>query len=376
LICIPTYNEADNIAEFLTAVFESSPPGAHVLVVDDNSPDNTALVAEGLIPSFSGKLHLLKRPGKEGLGRAYLAAFRWGLERDYRIFLEMDADFSHHPRYIVPMLAEIENCDAVLGSRNVEGGGVEGWPFFRRCVSKGGSLYSRIVLGCPVRDLTGGFNMWTREALQKIGLENITASGFLFQVEMKYLAWKKGLRIREVPIIFTDRRHGKSKMSRGIFFEALIKVWGIKLGIDPGAAARQFVKFAVTGGLGTVTNLLVFFIAADRFSLPEIPVGFACFLIAGTQNYVINHLWSFADHTGGGRLRAKKWLLFLCSALAGLAVNMTVMKLLIMHLNLPYKFIAQACGIAAGMAVNFVAAKKFVFKENRHEPVKNQDIHS
>ena len=362
LICVPTYNEAENIAPFLDSVFNNVPPDVHILVIDDNSPDGTALIVEKMKNKCPGRLHLLKRPGKQGLAAAYLAAFDWGLARNYDVFLEMDADFSHDPAYIPTMREEIKTNDAVIGSRNVRGGGVEGWSFARNIISKGGSLYSRTVLGCKINDLTGGFNMWTKNALDKIELENIISKGYSFQVEMKYRAWMRGCQIKEIPIVFTDRKHGKSKMSKKIFFEALLNVWKIKLAENDNNALFQFVKFSMTGGLGAITNMFVFFLCADKANLPEIPVSILCFLIAGTQNYIINHKWSFVVKQFKAPLSIKKWLVFLSASVLGLTVNVLVMTSILAHWTLPYKFIAQAAGIASGMVFNFTVSKFFVWK--------------
>jgi dolichol-phosphate mannosyltransferase len=182
---------------------------------------------ENLISQFPDRLHLLKRAGKQGLGTAYLAGFAWGWER-YSIFLEMDADFSHKPAYIPQMLNKIESFDVVIGSRNVRGGRVEGWSALRNLISKGGSLYSRMVLGCPIHDLTGGFNMWRKEALEKIGLANIISKGYSFQIEMKYRAYRAGCAVAEIPIVFPDRTKGASKMSKKIFIEALFNIWKLR----------------------------------------------------------------------------------------------------------------------------------------------------
>jgi dolichol-phosphate mannosyltransferase len=362
LIAVPTYNEAQNIESFIKAVFENVPSWAEILVIDDNSPDGTAEIVEKLIPDSQNRLHILNRLEKQGLGKAYLAAFDWGLSRGYDVFLEMDADFSHNPAYIPGMLKEIASHDVVIGSRNVKGGGVEGWSALRNLVSKGGSLYSRVVLGCPVKDLTGGFNMWTKKALEKIGLDRIISRGYSFQVEMKYRAYSAGCSIREIPIIFPDRKQGVSKMSKGIFFEAFLNVWKIKKAVGFDSGLGQFIKFAITGALGTFTNLLVFFIFADQFNLPEIPVSIGCFLIAATQNYVINHKWSFRSGTTKNALSLKKGVLFILVSLLGLGINIAVMETMLLHFALPYKFIAQACGIAAGMVVNFAMSKAVVFK--------------
>jgi dolichol-phosphate mannosyltransferase len=365
LICVPTYNEAENIEPFINAVFNKVPACADVLVIDDNSPDGTAATVENLIEQFPERLYLLKRPQKQGLGVAYLAAFEWGRTRNYSVFLEIDADFSHNPKYIPIMLAEIQTYDVIIGSRNIQKGGVEGWSAFRNFISKGSSLYARMVLGCPIKDLTGGFNMWTSNGLEKIGLKNIVSKGYSFQVEMKYRAWKAGLRIKEIPIVFVDRTHGKSKMSKKIFLEALLNVWKIKQDALVDTAFGQFIRFCITGGLGTVTNLVIFFIFADTFGMPEIPVSIGCFLISDTQNYIMNHKWSFARNTRQTALSVKKWLAFLGSSLAGLAVNILVMTAVLSYFTPPFKFIAQAYGILAGMVINFITSKFIVFMRNK-----------
>jgi dolichol-phosphate mannosyltransferase len=362
LVCVPTYNEAENIADFIGAVFAAAPSSAEMLVIDDSSPDGTAAIAEALVPSYGGRLHILRRAEKQGLGPAYLAAFAWGRSRGYDAFLEMDADFSHNPEYIPAMLREIQTNDVVIGSRNIRGGGVEGWSAARNLISKGGSLYARAVLGCPIKDLTGGFTMWTAAALDAINLTTVIAKGYLFQVEMKYRAYTAGCRVKEIPIIFTDRKRGVSKMSKKIFAEALIGVWKIKKNIARDTGADQFIKFAVTGGLGTITNLLIFFLCADIFHLPEIHVSIGCFIIAATQNYIINHRWSFKQNTVAEHLSAKKWLQFIGASLAGLTINITVMQMILTHFTMPYKFIAQGVGIAAGTIVNFCFSKLVVFR--------------
>ena len=361
LICIPTYNEAQNIEPLLNAVFAIVSPETEILVVDDNSPDGTAKIVEGLIPSYPNRLHLLNRPSKQGLAAAYLAAFEWGLSHAYEAFLEMDADFSHNPKYIPQMLSELGSHDVVIGSRNIKGGGAEGWSILRHIVSKGGSLYSRLILGCPIKDLTGGFNMFTKTALEKIELKNIISKGYSFQIEMKYRAWNAGCSVKEIPIIFVNRKKGISKMSKKIFLEAFISVWKIKNTFV--RSIDQLIKFAVTGGLGTLTNLTIFFLCVDIGDLPTIRISILCFLIAVTQNYIINHKWSFKSSLEEKRLSIKRWLRFIGISLLGLFVNLFVMKTLLTNFTLPYKVIAQAVGIAAGMAVNFVMAKLFVFRK-------------
>lgn len=232
LIVIPTYNESQNIDRFIQAIFQATGPDAdtHILVVDDNSPDGTAALVEKIRQTpAENRLFLIVRDRKKGLGTAYIRGFQWGLERGYRLFVEMDADFSHHPRYLGGMTQAAGACDGVVGSRYVAGGGVRGWGLLRKAISKGGSLYARTILGIPIHDLTGGFNLWKREVLERIDLSAIRSEGYAFQIELKYRALKKGFRLREFPIIFEDRMQGKSKMSKKIVLEAIYRVWQLKL---------------------------------------------------------------------------------------------------------------------------------------------------
>jgi dolichol-phosphate mannosyltransferase len=365
LTIIPTYNEIDNIERFIKTVFEYIPSNAGILVVDDNSPDGTAGVVEKIINDFPNRLHILKRPGKQGLASAYLDGFSWGINNNYNVFLEIDADFSHDPKYIPIMLEKIKDHDVVIGSRNIKEGGVEGWPITRKILSKGGSLYSRTVLGFPIHDCTGGFNMLTKNALEKINLSSIISKGYCFLIEMKYKAYISGCSIIEIPIIFVDRKYGKSKMSKKIFIEALFNIWKIKKTSSFITGLDQFLKFAITGGLGTITNLLIFFLCVDILGFNEIPVSVFCFLIAATQNYIINHKWSFARNTLSSKLTIKKWIFYILASLAGLLINISVMKLILIKFTLPYKFIAQAVGIAAGMIVNFLFSKFLIFRKKR-----------
>jgi dolichol-phosphate mannosyltransferase len=198
-------------------------------VVDDNSPDGTGDLADSLVARYSGEVHVLHRAGKQGLGRAYLAGFEWGLAHDYDLLFEMDADFSHDPRHLPQFVNRIrEGADIVLGSRYVPGGGTRNWSFLRRFISRGGSIYSRLILGLPFHDLTGGFKCFRRQVLERLDLSGIDANGYGFQIEVTYRCYKHGYRIVETPIIFVDRRVGQSKMSQGIVFEAMLMVWRIR----------------------------------------------------------------------------------------------------------------------------------------------------
>ena len=229
LIVVPTYNERENVEGHAARLLEALPI-ADILFVDDNSPDGTGELLDTMAARQS-KIHVLHRAGKLGLGTAYIAGFTWGLAHGYEYLFEMDADGSHDPKYLAQMLALAEDgADAAIGSRYVPGGGTENWGIGRKFISRGGSLYARTILGVDVRDVTAGFICWRRRALEAIDLGSITTNGYSFQIEMKYRALQKGLRLVETPIVFIDRRVGQSKMSRAIFVEALIKVWGLRFG--------------------------------------------------------------------------------------------------------------------------------------------------
>jgi dolichol-phosphate mannosyltransferase len=228
LIVTPTYEERYNLPLFARATLAVA-PGANILVVDDASPDGTGEVADSLAAGDS-RIRVLHRSGKRGLGTAYVEGFGWGLGRGYSHFLEMDADLSHDPDHLPAFFeAFADGADVVVGSRNIAGGGVEGWGLGRHVLSKGGSLYSRLILGVGVRDLTTGYKGYTRAALEAIDLPSIGSNGYSFQIETTYRALLRGLRVTEVPIVFVDRRTGESKMSRRIFAEAITMVWRLRL---------------------------------------------------------------------------------------------------------------------------------------------------
>jgi dolichol-phosphate mannosyltransferase len=229
LIIVPTFNESENIIRLLDAIFESV-PDVHVLVVDDNSPDGTGQLVEDYIDDqgASPQVHIVHRHAKEGLGPAYIAGFRWALERDYEVVFSMDADFSHNPRYLPTMLSSIAENDVVVGSRYVGDGGTENWHWLRRWLSRLGGIYARAVLGVPVSDMTAGFNAYRRSVLERMDFDRFELLGFGFQLEMKYRAHQLGSSFEEVPIVFPDRVRGESKMSGSIATEALFKVWQLR----------------------------------------------------------------------------------------------------------------------------------------------------
>lgn len=231
LVIIPTYDEKENIRDILARVFELV-PAFHVLVVDDGSPDGTGDIVEGEKNTYGDRLHLLRRAGKQGLGTAYIAGFKWALQRGYRFIFEMDADFSHDPKDLVRLHAacSVEGVGMSVGSRYVRGGSVRDWTWDRVLLSFCASLYVRAVLWLGVRDTTAGFVCYRAEALRAVDLDAIRFIGYAFQIEMKYRVKRAGLRIVEVPITFVDRKKGRSKMSSGIFGEAFLGVMKMRFG--------------------------------------------------------------------------------------------------------------------------------------------------
>ncbi|HTE56118.1 MAG TPA: polyprenol monophosphomannose synthase [Kofleriaceae bacterium] len=229
LIVVPTYNERDNV-ERVAAEFLAPVAGAELLFVDDASPDGTGELLDRIVAG-DPRVHVLHRAGKLGLGTAYLDGFRWALARDYRLVIEMDADFSHHPRFLPRMVELAEaGADLVVGSRYVEGGGTINWGVRRQLISRAGGQYARLVLGFDIGDPTSGFLCYRRETLERIDLASVRSNGYGFQIEMKYRVHRAGMRIEEFPIVFEDRRVGQSKMSGGIVAEALWMVWKLRLG--------------------------------------------------------------------------------------------------------------------------------------------------
>ena len=227
LVIIPTYNERENLGPISAAVLKAD-PRVDILVVDDNSPDGTGQFADELAAK-EPRIKVLHREKKQGLGRAYLHAFRWALGHQYQYVIEMDADFSHDPRYLPGLIdTAVSGADIALGSRYVPGGGTVNWGVSRQILSQGGSLYARTILGVKVRDLTGGFKCFNRRVLEAIDLDAVQSSGYAFQIELTYRALKKGFTVKEVPIVFEDRRVGQSKMSRKIFLEAITMVWKLR----------------------------------------------------------------------------------------------------------------------------------------------------
>ena len=227
LVVVPTYNERVNVPLIVPAILGQD-PRIDVLVVDDSSPDGTGELADQLAAE-NPRVHVLHRSQKEGLGKAYIAGFRWALDHGYDLIFEMDADFSHDPRFLPTFLDAIQDADLVIGSRYKTGVNVINWPISRLLLSLGANQYARLVTGLPLADSTGGFKCFRRRVLESIPLERVRSNGYAFQIEMSYLAWRKGFRLKEIPIVFTDRVEGQSKMNRKIVREAVWMVWWLRL---------------------------------------------------------------------------------------------------------------------------------------------------
>ena len=227
LVIIPTYNEIENIEKMINAVFNQSSEFS-LLIIEDGSPDGTAEVVKKMQVD-NQNLHMIERTGKLGLGTAYVAGFKWALEKGYDFVFEMDCDFSHDPNDLPHLLETAQNSDLVIGSRYIDGIRIINWPFKRLLLSYGASIYSRMITGIQVFDTTGGFKCFTRKALESLNLDNVISNGYSFQLELNYKIWAQGLKIKEYPIIFTERRDGESKMGGGIIMEAVLAVWKLRI---------------------------------------------------------------------------------------------------------------------------------------------------
>jgi dolichol-phosphate mannosyltransferase len=229
LVIVPTYNEAHNIPKIIESVLNLDEP-THLLVVDDGSPDGTGDIVEDLIPSYEGRLHLIRRSGKLGLGTAYVRGFKFALEKGYTYVCEMDADFSHNPQDIPSLVEEVRSgrADVAIGSRYSKGISIINWPLSRLILSYGANLYARLITGLPVKDTTAGFKCIHRKVLESISVDGIRSNGYAFQIELHFRAWKAGFRLKEVSIIFREREEGVSKMSKKIVWEAIWRVWFLK----------------------------------------------------------------------------------------------------------------------------------------------------
>lgn len=357
LVVVPTYDEADNVACLLDAV-RAAAPYADVLVVDDNSPDGTAAIVAGRA-DFGRQVFLLERPGKAGLGAAYRAGFAWALEHGYDRVAQMDADLSHPPARVPALFEALDDADVAVGSRYVAGGGVRNWAWRRRLLSWAGNVYVRLVLGTGVRDNTAGFKAFRRAALEAIGVLASESSGYAFQIENTWRAAQAGLRIAEVPITFTDRTDGRSKMSGAIAVEALTRVllWRFS----------TVLMFLAVGGVGYIVDVVAFNVFRSVEPFRALDPAYArtlAVVLAILVNYVGNRAWTWRDVASEDRKR--ELTLFFGFSIVGFGFSLVT--LLISHDLLGYtsrladNISANVIGLGLGAGFRFWAYQRFVFR--------------
>jgi len=361
LIVIPTYNEKENISQLIEAIKKEKVP-ADVLVVDDNSPDGTGKIAQR-ISQKEKWVYVLHRQEKEGLGRAYVAGFKWGMERGYTKLISMDADFSHPPEALKRLISLCDSHTISIGSRYIKGGKIVGWKWSRYLNSWGGNLVARLLLQVKVKDITAGFKCYPVNFLKKINLDKIQAAGYAFQVEMPHLAQEAGFKLVETPITFLDRKMGESKIhgelpksAKLVFLLAIQK-----------KSYRQFIKFCVVGAIGTVVDWGIFYPAnffllrgfsqVNIQAIRQISKGIS-FIVSATVNYVLNRKWTFRSREKAIAQQAGKFFLV---ALGGLAINQ-IFFYLATGILLWRNIFGLILGTAAATLWNFFVNKKWTFK--------------
>ena len=364
VVIVPTYDEAANVTRLLEAVHAAA-PDTDVLVVDDNSPDGTATVVAGH-PGFGDWIHLLERPDKAGLGAAYRAGFAWALERGYDRVAQMDADLSHPPERLPALLDALDDADVAVGSRYVGGGGVRHWSWSRRLLSWAGNRYVRAVLGTGVRDNTAGFKAFRSTALEEIGVLDSRSNGYSFQIENTWRAAQAGLAVSEVPITFTDRTEGSSKMSAAIAVEALLRVLAWRF-------AEVFMFLAV-GGVGYVVDVVAFNVFGSVEPFRSLDPAYArtlAVVLAITVNYVGNRAWTWRDVPSEDRRR--ELALFFGFSVIGFGISLVT--LVVSHDLLGYtsrladNISANVIGVGLGAVFRFWTYRRFVFRAGRRGPV-------
>lgn len=354
LIIIPTYNEAKNIKKLILSINQQKLKNTSILIVDDNSPDRTGQIAESLAKNkFGNPIYVLHRKKKEGLGKAYVDGFKWALKNHYKKIITMDADFSHHPKYLPALLKKSEKNDVVIGSRYVKGGKIEGWNWQRYLNSFCANLIARLILGLKPKDVTAGYKCYSAKFLRLIDFDNLVSSGYAFQVEMVNLAQDNGFKIEEIPITFKDRRAGQSKIS-GELYRSAIAV--IRLAIRK-QLYRQFVKFSIVGISGMVVDWLFYFVATRIFHLFYLIAKIISFIFAATNNYVWNRIWTFRSKQK--KITTEFYKFFFVSTL-GLGFNALIMYFLVGVLKLN-DLLGWLLATLVVLFWNFAANKIWVF---------------
>ncbi len=367
IICIPTYNEAENIKKMLPAISDLKLKNVDILIIDDNSPDGTSAAVKRLNSKFKiqnskFKIFVLDRKKKEGLGKAYVAGFKWALKKGYDRIISMDADFSHNPKYLPKMIKKSKDYDVVVGSRYVKGGKIVGWEWYRYVNSYGANFFTRLLLRLKPKDATAGFKCYSRKFLKSLDLDKIIAGGYAFQVEMINLAQEGGFSITEFPITFVDRQVGESKISGELSRSAKII---FKLALRK-KTYRQFIKFGIVGLLGTIIDLGVYNLLVFKFNFNIYTSRIISFTLAATANYILNRIWTFRSKE---KKIAKQYIQFFFISIIGLGLNLIIMKSLqnivsgieeeLLRINIPV-----VIAITIVLFWNFLANRYWTFKKH------------
>ncbi|HEX5165135.1 MAG TPA: glycosyltransferase family 2 protein [Thermomicrobiales bacterium] len=368
IVIIPTYNEHETLVPLVQQVLDAA-PGTDVLIVDDASPDGTGALADSLA-AVEERVDVIHREGKQGLASAYREGFQHALDRGYELITQMDADFSHRPEDLPRLLEGATDADVVVGSRNVAGGRTEGWPWLRKLVSRGGSVYTRTLLRLPIHDCTSGFKCIRRRALASIDINDVSSAGFGFQVEMNFLFHRAGMQLAEVPIVFPNRTAGESKMSRDIFMEAMTLVWRLRWANRPraGQAAQRvsnrsrrllarhgsrFLRFAAVGGAGVAVNSGLLYIFVSQAGLaPLIAAGVAT-EVSILSNFALNDAWTFRG-VRGNVSRIASAARYNLNALGGFGLSLAVLAFLTQTTGIHY-MLANLFAIGSATLWNYVA---------------------
>ena len=356
LVVIPTYNEKDNIAKIIRAVFKLALK-VEILVVDDSSPDGTNTIVKELKKKYPRRLHLVIRKEKNGLGKAYVEGFKWALKRNYQFIVSMDADFSHHPKYLPKMLklAQTGENDIVIGSRYIAGGGIVGWDWKRQLNSRGANIATRMMLGLKPKDSTAGYKVYARSYLESLPLDKLVASGYAFHVEMLYLGQERGAKMAEVPIVFTDRQRGSSKIS-GELKRSVKIVWRLFL---RRRVVRQATKFMSVGLINTFVDGAILFALVELGSFDKIVARIISSCIALTSSYILNRLWTFRNRS---KKIAGQFISFVLINGLGLLWNNLLYGAMVKKMDLNY-LLAMVIATAIVALWNFGLSKMWVFKE-------------
>lgn len=357
LITVPTYNEKGNVVRIIQSIYKYVPK-VHILIVDDSSSDGTGRIVSRLaIGQYRHKLFLLSRAKKEGLGKAYIAGFRWALQRRYDYIVSMDADFSHHPKYLPKMIETAQNkmADVVVGSRYIRGGKIVGWDWKRQLNSRGANFVVRIMLGLKQHDATAGYKIYLAKFLRKLSLDNLISSGYAFQVEMLFLAKEKGAKVVEAPITFTDRRVGKSKIA-GELRKSLKIVWRLFL---RRRVVSQAIKFMGVGLLNTFVDGGILYGLVETAHLDEIVARVISSTIALTSSYILNRIWTFKSRS---RVVTRQFVSFIIINGSGLVWNNLLYGFMVRKMHI-YYLLAMLIATAIVFVWNFGLSKAWAFRD-------------